>query len=124
MLSSDQKGNIAELAIAARAIELGVDVYRPFGEGGRFDMIFALGDSLLRIQCKWAPGSAIRFWCAAIHRGETATASCDDRTSMAKSMLSQRTAPIRDAVTSSLQRCVWPEKRFACGSLLAGTISL
>jgi PD-(D/E)XK endonuclease len=55
MLSSDQKGNIAELAIAARAIELGVDVYRPFGEGGRFDMIFALGDSLLRIQCKWAP---------------------------------------------------------------------
>jgi hypothetical protein len=55
MLTTDQKGNIAELAIAAAAIELGLDVYRPAGEGGRYDMIFALGRDLLRIQCKWAP---------------------------------------------------------------------
>jgi hypothetical protein len=33
MLTTDQKGNVAELAIARAAIELGVDVYRPAGEG-------------------------------------------------------------------------------------------
>src|SRR5262245_39239707 len=37
------------------AIKLGIDVYRPAGEGGRYDMIFDLGATLLRVQCKWAP---------------------------------------------------------------------
>ena len=55
MLTTDQKGNIAELAIARAAIELGIDVYRPVGEGGRYDMIFEIGDRLWRVQCKWAP---------------------------------------------------------------------
>jgi hypothetical protein len=54
MLSTAQKGAIAELAIARRALELGMDVYRPVFEGGRYDLIFGLGDRLLRIQCKWA----------------------------------------------------------------------
>src|SRR5438105_7103412 len=40
MLSTDQKGNIAEAAIALAAAKLGVVVYRPLGEGGRCDMIF------------------------------------------------------------------------------------
>jgi PD-(D/E)XK endonuclease len=55
MLTSDQKGNIAELAIAASAIEHGIDVYRPIGEGSRYDMIFVVDSALLRVQCKWAP---------------------------------------------------------------------
>jgi hypothetical protein len=55
MLTSDQKGNIAEAAIVAAAVKLGIDVYRPVGEGGRYDMIFELGSSLVRVQCKWAP---------------------------------------------------------------------
>ena len=55
VLTTDQKGNIAELAIARAAIECGIDVYRPVGEGGRYDMIFEIGDRLWRIQCKWAP---------------------------------------------------------------------
>src|SRR5438045_6297644 len=55
MLTTDQKGNIAELAIAAAAIKLGVDVYRPVGEGGRYDLVFGVGESLWRVQCKWAP---------------------------------------------------------------------
>jgi hypothetical protein len=53
-LSTDRKGAIAELAIARAAIELGVDVYRPLAEGGRYDLIFELGDQLVRVQCKWA----------------------------------------------------------------------
>ena len=54
MLSTGQKGAIAELAIAARAVELGVGVYRPVAEGGRYDLVFDVGGSLLRVQCKWA----------------------------------------------------------------------
>jgi PD-(D/E)XK endonuclease len=54
MLTTDQKGAIAETAIAHEATKLGIEVYRPIAEGGRFDMIFLLGDELARVQCKWA----------------------------------------------------------------------
>jgi PD-(D/E)XK nuclease superfamily protein len=54
MLSTDQKGAIAELAIITEALKLGVEVYRPCFEGGRYDLIFGIGPSLFRIQCKWA----------------------------------------------------------------------
>src|SRR5207253_1446221 len=55
MFTTDQKGNIAEAAIVAAAVKLGIDVYRPVGEGGRYDMIFEVDERLLRVQCKWAP---------------------------------------------------------------------
>jgi hypothetical protein len=55
VLTTDQKGAIAEAAIALAAIKLGIDVYRPVAEGGRFDMIFVIDYRLLRVQCKWAP---------------------------------------------------------------------
>jgi prevent-host-death family protein len=55
-LTTDQKGNIAEAFVIAHAIRLGIEVYRPAGEGGRFDMIFRFGDGRLeRVQVKWAP---------------------------------------------------------------------
>ena len=54
MLSTNQKGAIAESRIAAEAIRLGMDVYRPVVEGGRYDLILGVGDRLLRTQCKWA----------------------------------------------------------------------
>jgi PD-(D/E)XK nuclease superfamily protein len=71
MLTTDQKGNIAELKIAARATELGIDVYRPVGEGGRYDMIFVLGSRLLRIQCKWASirNDVVAIRCYSSRRG-------------------------------------------------------
>ena len=50
----NQKGTIAEAAIAHAAVRLGIEVYRPAFEGGRCDPIFALGRHLLRVQCKWA----------------------------------------------------------------------
>jgi PD-(D/E)XK endonuclease len=49
-----QKGAIAETAITAAAVELGVGVYRPVSEGERCDLIFNLHPELLRVQCKWA----------------------------------------------------------------------
>ena len=54
MLTSTRKGAIAEAAIAAEAVKLGCDVYRPLAEGGRYDLIIDNGHRLLRTQCKWA----------------------------------------------------------------------
>ena len=54
-LTTDQKGAVAESAIVHAAIRLGIGVYRPFHEGGRYDLIFEVGSRLLRVQCKWAP---------------------------------------------------------------------
>ena len=54
-MTTDQKGAVAELAIALAAVRLGVDVYRPVAEGGRYDLIFEIEDRLWRVQCKWAP---------------------------------------------------------------------
>jgi hypothetical protein len=53
-MTTDQKGNIAEAAVTLAAVRLGLDVYRPVGEGGRYDLILDLGPRLLRVQCKWA----------------------------------------------------------------------
>ena len=53
-MTTDQKGAITEAAIALAAMKLGVDVYRPLGEGGRYDLILDVGARLLRVQCKWA----------------------------------------------------------------------
>jgi hypothetical protein len=54
MLTTDQKGAIAEMGIAWHATQLGVDVYKPVSEGGRYDLIFDFDERLWRVQCKWA----------------------------------------------------------------------
>jgi PD-(D/E)XK nuclease superfamily protein len=53
-LTTNQKGAIAEAAITKAAVELGVEVYRPVVEGGRYDLIFVTASELIRVQCKWA----------------------------------------------------------------------
>jgi PD-(D/E)XK nuclease superfamily protein len=71
VLTTDQKGNIAEAAITAAAIKLGVDVYRPLVEGARYDLIFDIGTRLLRVQCKWAAryGDILIIRCYSSRRG-------------------------------------------------------
>jgi prevent-host-death family protein len=54
VLTSDQKGSIAEMAIAYAATKLGIGVYKPLSDGERYDLIFDLRPRLLRVQCKWA----------------------------------------------------------------------
>ena len=54
MLTSNDKGNIAEMAIAMEATKLGIDVLKPVGEHGRYDLAFDLADRILRVQCKSA----------------------------------------------------------------------
>jgi prevent-host-death family protein len=53
VLSTDQKGAIAEAKIAAAAIELGIPVLRPITEHARYDLGFEIGERILRVQCKW-----------------------------------------------------------------------
>jgi hypothetical protein len=55
LLSTGQKGAIAESAIVLEAIRVGIDVYRPLVEGARADLVFGVGERLIRVQCKWAP---------------------------------------------------------------------
>ena len=70
MLTTDQKGAVAELAIAREAINLGLDVYRPVVEGGRYDLIIEVGTTLIRTQCKWAPrhGDVVTVRCYSSRR--------------------------------------------------------
>jgi hypothetical protein len=53
VLTTDQKGAVAELAIATAAADLGIGVWSPFTVE-RYDLIFDLRPGLLRVQCKWA----------------------------------------------------------------------
>jgi hypothetical protein len=53
VLTTDQKGALAEAAIAHAAIELGIGVSRPLGDE-RYDLIFDMRPQLMRVQCKWA----------------------------------------------------------------------
>lgn len=50
----NHKGNVAELAFAAEAAQLGLTVYAPLTEHGRADLVLGIGGRLLRVQCKWA----------------------------------------------------------------------
>lgn len=53
MLTTNQKGAIAETAIAHAAVKLWIGVSRPLADL-RYDFIFDVGDRLWRVQCKWA----------------------------------------------------------------------
>jgi hypothetical protein len=53
MLTTNQKGTLAEAKITSRALELGLGVARPLDDE-RYDLILDLRPRLLRVQCKWA----------------------------------------------------------------------
>jgi prevent-host-death family protein len=54
VLTTDQKGSIAEIAIAHAAIRLNIGVFKPLNNGERYDLVFDLRPRLVRVQCKWA----------------------------------------------------------------------
>jgi hypothetical protein len=53
MLTTDQKGAVAELAIARQAAEFGIGVWAAYTVE-RYDLIFDLRPELMRVQCKCA----------------------------------------------------------------------
>ena len=70
MLSTDQKGSIAEAEVICAAMKLGIGIYRPVTDGERYDLIFDLRDQLVRVQCKWAPrhGDVVVLRCYSCRR--------------------------------------------------------
>lgn len=50
----NHKGNVAELAIASEAANLGLSVLKPLTEHERYDLVLGVAGRLLRVQCKWA----------------------------------------------------------------------
>ena len=69
-MTTDRKGAIAETAVVHAAIRLGVDVYRPVAEGGRYDLILDLCPRLVSVQCKWGArdGDVIIIRCRSCRR--------------------------------------------------------
>lgn len=51
----NHKGNVAEAAIAAAAVKLGVEVLRPQLEHSRYDLVFEIGSRFVRVQCNGHP---------------------------------------------------------------------
>jgi len=54
VFTPDEKGAIAELAVAHAASKLHIGVFKPLTDGERYDLIFDLRPRLMRVQCKWA----------------------------------------------------------------------
>jgi prevent-host-death family protein len=52
-VDSNQKGTMAELAIAAEAAKLGLSVMYPLTQHERYDLVLSVAGCLLRVQCKW-----------------------------------------------------------------------
>jgi PD-(D/E)XK nuclease superfamily protein len=53
MLTTNQKGTLAEAKVAAAALEHGVGVALPLDDE-RYDLVLDVRPRLLRVQCKWA----------------------------------------------------------------------
>ena len=70
VLTTDQKGALAEEAIAFAALTHGAGVSRPLGDE-RYDLILDLRPLLLRVQCKWAVrrGDVVVIMCRTNRRG-------------------------------------------------------
>ena len=70
-VNSNQKGNVAELAIAKEAARAGLAVFTPLTEHERYDLVIGIGGRLLRVQCKWAKkvGDVVAVNLASSRRG-------------------------------------------------------
>jgi hypothetical protein len=53
VLTTNQRGTLAEAKIAACAVEHGLGVLRPLDDE-RYDLVLDLRPALLRVQCKWS----------------------------------------------------------------------
>ena len=70
MLTSDQKGTIAETAVIHEAVKLGIGVLKPVNDGLRYDLVFDIDERLVRVQVKWASrqGDVIAVRCYSSRR--------------------------------------------------------
>ena len=52
-VNTNEKGAIAEMAIALEAVRHGIGVLKPLSERQRYDLGLEVGGRLMRAQCKW-----------------------------------------------------------------------
>jgi hypothetical protein len=105
MLTTDQKGAIAELAIAQKAAELGIGVWSAYTVE-RYDLLFDLRPKLVRVQCKWASrhGDVVIVRCYSNRRG---------RDGLLRRFYSAEEIDAYAAYCSELDRCYFlPLERF------------
>ena len=69
MLTTNQKGALAEAAIIHEAAKLGIPVLRPTTDE-RYDIVLDLRGRFVRVQCKWAAlqGEVVAFPCRSCRR--------------------------------------------------------
>jgi hypothetical protein len=69
VLTTNQKGAIAEAAIIHEATKLGIPVLRPTTDE-RYDIVLDLRGRFVRVQCKWAAlkGEVVAFPCRSCRR--------------------------------------------------------
>lgn len=65
MISTNATGAVTESAIVLAATKLGIGVSKPLFDARRYDLIFDLGQRLLRVQCK-----------TAVRRGDVLAVQC------------------------------------------------
>jgi hypothetical protein len=72
-MNTNHKGNAAELAIAAEAAKLGLEVYYPLTEHGRCDLILGIAGRPCRVQCKWGArvGEKVQIRLSTSHHSPT-----------------------------------------------------
>jgi hypothetical protein len=72
MLTTNQKGTIAEAAVVLECAKLAIPVLRPIDDQ-RYDLVLDLGTRVLRIQCKWAArrGDVVIIRCRTARRRRT-----------------------------------------------------
>jgi len=71
MFSTNQKGAIAETAVIHQAVRLGIDVYKPIAEGGRYDFVLASARACYGFSARWAAraGEIVIVRCQSCRRG-------------------------------------------------------
>lgn len=60
-MTTNQKGNIAELKVASRLSELGFQVLVPWGDA-RYDLVAERDGNFIKLQVKYATANAGRFY--------------------------------------------------------------
>jgi hypothetical protein len=72
VLSTNQKGAIAETAIVHAAVKAGISVLQPLADE-RYDFVFDLRTRFVRVQCKWAVRSddVVSVRCRTCRRART-----------------------------------------------------
>ncbi|MEP6977229.1 MAG: group I intron-associated PD-(D/E)XK endonuclease [Thermoleophilia bacterium] len=91
MLTTNQKGAIAEAAIIHEAAKLGIPVLRPTTDE-RYDIVLDLRGRFVRVQCNWAALQGEVVVSAVVRVGERARDFGTGRTAQTRSTRSPLTA--------------------------------